>query len=158
MAYSRLIGLAAVGLALAACGGSETGSSSAGATGGGGGAGAASGTGGHGGTGEGGGSGGGPPATAPDAPVLSFVMPMLDVLHVEWVPQPECDQIEAERKDPMHDYAVAFTVAGSKKAYMDSDATEDMEYTYRLRCKVGEVYSGYSNEMSGNPTDEESEH
>jgi hypothetical protein len=153
MAYSRQIGLAAVGLALAACGGSETGSSSAGATGGGGGAGAASGTGGHGGAGE----GGGPEAMAPDAPVLSFVMPMLDVLHVEWVPQPECDQIEAERKDPMHDYAVAFTVAGSKKAYMDSGATEDMEYTYRLRCRVGEAYSGYSNEMSGNPTDEESE-
>ncbi|WP_438043926.1 hypothetical protein [Sorangium sp. So ce128] len=157
MAYSRLIGLAAVGLALAACGGSETESSSAGATGGGGGAGAASGTGGHGGTGEGGGSGGGPEATAPDAPVLSFVMPMLDVLHVEWVLQPECDEIEAERKDPMNDYAVTFTVAGSKKAYMDSEATEDMEYTYRLRCKVGEVYSGYSNELSGNPTDEEIE-
>lgn len=153
MAYSRLFGLAAVSLALAACGGSETGSSSDGATGGGGGAGAASGTGGHGGAGE----GGGPAATAPDAPVLSFVMPMLGVLHVEWMPQPECDQIEAERKDPTNDYAVAFTVAGSKKAYMDSEATEDMEYTYRLRCKVGDVYSGYSNEMSGNPTDEESE-
>ncbi|WP_437934487.1 hypothetical protein [Sorangium sp. So ce341] len=148
MAYSRLIGLAAVSLALAACGGSDTGSSSGGGTG------AADGTGGHGGTGE----GGGPAATAPDAPVLSFVMPMLGVVHVEWVPQPECDQIEAERKDPTHDYAVAFTVAGSKKSYMDSEATEDMEYTYRLRCKVGEVYSGYSNEMSANPTDEESEH
>ncbi|KYG09236.1 hypothetical protein BE21_19035 [Sorangium cellulosum] len=157
MACSRLIGLAAVSLALAACGGSDTGSSPAEGAGGGGGAGAADGTGGHGGTGEGGGSGGGPAATAPGAPVLSFVMPMLGVLHVEWVPQPECDQIEAERKDPTHDYAVAFTVAGSKKAYMDSEATEDMEYTYRLRCKVGEVYSGYSNEMSGNPTDEESE-
>ncbi|WP_437943805.1 hypothetical protein WMF27_03010 [Sorangium sp. So ce281] len=156
MAYSRLIGLAAVSIALAACGGSETESSHAHGTGGGGGAEAASGTGGHAGAGEGGGSGGGPAVTVPDAPVLSFVMPMLDVLHVEWVPQPECDQIEAERKDPMNDYAVAFTVAGSKKAYMDSDATEDMEYTYRLRCKVGEVYSGYSNEMSGNPTDEES--
>ncbi|WP_437966977.1 hypothetical protein WMF04_46745 [Sorangium sp. So ce260] len=153
MAYARLIGLAAVSIALAACGGSETESSPADGTGGGGGAGAASGTGGHGGAGE----GGGPAATAADAPVLSFVMPMLGVLHVEWVPQPECDQIEAERKDPMHDYAVAFTVAGSKKAYMDSEATEDMEYTYRLRCKVGEVYSGYSNEMSGNPTDEEGE-
>ncbi|WP_437681417.1 hypothetical protein [Sorangium sp. So ce131] len=151
MAYARLIGLAAVSLALAACGGSETGSSPAEGTGGGGGAGAASGTGGHGGTGE----GGGPAATAPDAPVLSFVMPMLGVVHVEWVPQPECDQIEAERKDPTHDYAVAFTVAGSKKAYMDSEATEDMEYTYRLRCKVGEVYSGYSNEMSANPAEEE---
>ncbi|WP_437926740.1 hypothetical protein WMF37_48360 [Sorangium sp. So ce291] len=157
MAYSRFIGLAAVSLALAACGGSETGSSSDGATGGGGGAGAASGAGGHGGAGEGGGSGGGPVATAPDAPVLSFVMPMLGVVHVEWVPQPECDQIEAERKDPTHDYAVAFTVAGEKKAYMDSEATEDMEYTYRLRCKVGEVYSGYSNEMSANPTDGEVE-
>ncbi|WP_437717046.1 hypothetical protein WMF45_11900 [Sorangium sp. So ce448] len=158
MAYSRLIGLAAVSLALAACGSSETGPSPVEGTGGGGGAGAAGGAGGHGGTGEGGGSGGGPAATAPGAPVLSFVMPMLDVLHVEWVPQPECDEIEAERKDPMNDYAVAFTVAGSKKAYMDSEATENMEYTYRLRCKVGDVYSGYSNEMSGNPTDEESGH
>ncbi|WP_437282255.1 hypothetical protein WME90_17290 [Sorangium sp. So ce375] len=154
MVYSRLIGLAAVSLALAACGDSETGPSPFEGTGGGGGAGAASGTGGHGGAGE----GGGPAATAPDAPVLSFVMPMLDVLHVEWVLQPECDEIEAERKDPMNDYAVAFTVAGSKKAYMDSEATENMEYTYRLRCKVGEAYSAYSNEMSGNPTAAESEH
>ncbi|WP_437979202.1 hypothetical protein WMF11_25150 [Sorangium sp. So ce295] len=155
MACSRFIGLAAVSLALAACGGSETGPSPVEGTGGDGGAGAASGTGGHGGTGEGGGSGGGPAATTPDAPVLSFVMPMLDVLHVEWVPQPECDEIEGERKDLMNDYAVAFTVAGSKKAYMDSEATENIKYTYRMRCKVGEVYSGYSNEMSGNPTDEE---
>ncbi|WP_437300416.1 multicopper oxidase domain-containing protein [Sorangium sp. So ce426] len=64
---------------------------------------------------------------------------MLDVLHVEWVRQPACDHIEAERKDPMHDDAVAFTVAGSKKAYMDSDATEDMEYTYRLRSNKDTV-------------------
>ncbi|MGK4008359.1 hypothetical protein WMF31_37445 [Sorangium sp. So ce1036] len=90
--------------------------------------------------------------------MLEFVMPMAGVLHVEWTPQEGCDQFEGERKDPMNDYAVAFTLAGTKNAYMDPEATEDMEYTYRLRCKVGEVYSAYSNEMSGNPTDEESSH
>ncbi|WP_438016692.1 hypothetical protein WMF18_38775 [Sorangium sp. So ce315] len=137
MAFSRLtrcIGVAACGVALVACGDPDAGGPPGGGAGGG---------------------GGGPAGALPDAPVLAFVMPMTGVLHVEWTPQDGCDAFEGERKDPMNDYAVAFTVAGTKKSYMDPEATEDMEYTYRLRCKVGEIYSEYSNEMSGNPTDEE---
>ncbi|WP_437593601.1 hypothetical protein [Sorangium sp. So ce1000] len=154
MAFSRLICLAVIGLALAACGDSEAGDTHGGTAGSGGGG--TEGSGGGGGT-EGIGGGGGSATAVPEAPVLEFVMPMSGVLHVEWTPQEGCDQFEGERKDPMHDYAVAFTLAGTKKAYMDPEASEDMEYTYRLRCKVGEVYSEYSNEMSGNPTDESAE-
>ncbi|WP_437287229.1 hypothetical protein [Sorangium sp. So ce406] len=155
MTFSRLICLAVLGLTVAACGDSEPGGSPGGGAGGSGEGGSAEASGGGGGAEAGGGGGGGTAAAAPEAPVLAFVMPMTGVLHVEWTPQEGCDAFEGERKDPMDDYAVAFTVAGTKKAYMDPEATEDMEYTYRLRCKVGEVYSAYSNEMSGNPTDEE---
>lgn len=85
-------------------------------------------------------------------PVLEMVMPMEGVLHVEWTEAGTCDQIEAERKDPMHPYAVAFTVPGTTTSHMDSGAGADMTYTYRLRCKLGETYSVYSNEESANPT------
>jgi hypothetical protein len=154
LAYLSVLGL---GLALAACGDSSTGDGSNGtgdtdsdggggtSTDGGGGKGGADGA-----AGEAG--GGGAAATAPLAPDLEMVMPMAGVLHVEWSTPEACDQIEAERKDPTHDYAVAFTVAGTKTSHMDPGAAEDMDYTYRLRCKVGQVNSDYSNEKSANPT------
>jgi hypothetical protein len=85
-------------------------------------------------------------------PVLDTVMPMIGVLHVEWSASTTCDTIEAERKDPTHAYAVAFSVSGTETSHMDSGASADMMYTYRLRCKMGETYSAYSNEKSANPT------
>jgi hypothetical protein len=97
------------------------------------------------------GSGGTAPVL-PAAPLLEMVMPMASVLHVEWSEPEPCDEIEAERMDPTHPYAVAFTVPGTKINHMDGKAFEDMMYTYRLRCKVGDLYSEYSNEKSANPT------
>lgn len=153
MAHSRFSYLAILGLALAACGDSSTGDGSGTAgtesssTGGG-----TGGAGGTGGTGGAGATGGGGAAAAPPAPVLEMVMPMAGVLHVEWSTSNACDEIEAERKDPTHEYAIAFTVPGTKINHMDAGAAEDMEYTYRVRCKVGNAYSDYSNEKSANPT------
>ncbi|MDC0684483.1 hypothetical protein [Sorangium atrum] len=155
MARSTFAYLAALGIAaaLAACGDSSTEDASSTTTAGAGGMGGMGGMDGAGGSTSATGGGGGETA-APEAPVLEMVMPMDGVLHVEWSTPAPCDEIEGERKDPMHEYEVAFTVAGTKTSRMDAGAFEDLEYTYRLRCKVGEVYSDYSNEMSGNPTEE----
>src|SRR5262249_54091179 len=65
------------------------------------------------------------------APTLDMVMPMLGVLHVEWTASMACDTIEAERKDPMNPYALAFSVAGTETSHMDSGASANMVYTYR---------------------------
>jgi hypothetical protein len=149
--------LAAACLTLLACGGSSgttTGDSAAtttAATTTAAGSGGAAGTGGAASTGGDGGSGGTAPVL-PAAPLLEMVMPMASVLHVEWSEPEPCDEIEAERMDPTHPYAVAFTVPGTKINHMDGKAFEDMMYTYRLRCKVGDLYSEYSNEKSANPT------
>lgn len=122
MLRARMACFAALVVALVACGGGEGG--------------------------EGGGS-----LSAPAAPVLVKVMPMAGVLHVEWTTSTTCDVIDAERKDDAHpEYAAAFEVTGDKTSHMDGDAGMDATYTYRVRCKVGSTYSGYSNELSANPT------
>jgi hypothetical protein len=151
----RPIAYALASITLLACGGGTSESSSTGTTAG---SSTSAGSGGGGGSGAGGGmstgagGAGGEALMLPAAPLLEMVMPMASVLHVEWSTPEPCDEIEAERKDPAHDYAVAFAVAGTKINHMDGEAFEDMEYTYRLRCKVGTLYSGYSNEKSANPT------
>lgn len=106
-----------------------------------------------GGSGSGGEGGSGGGASAPVTPQLEVVKPMAGVLHVEWSTTATCDFIEAERKDDQSPtYAAAFEVTGDKTSHMDGNAAADMTYTYRLRCKVGSKLSGYSNEMSANPT------
>jgi len=109
-----------------------------------------SGSGGAGGSGTGGTGGA---AAAPAAPQLVTVKPMAGVLHVEWTTTTTCDFIEAERKDDQNPtFAHGFEVTGDKTSHMDGDAAMNMAYTYRLQCKVGSELSGYSNEMSANPT------
>ena len=73
-------------------------------------------------------------------------------LHVMWKNNGTgCDSVEGERKSDTEDYKVVFTVPGTVNNKMDSSATTDTTYTYRLRCKMGSDYSPYSNEMSKNP-------
>ncbi|MBS2012571.1 MAG: hypothetical protein JST00_06785 [Deltaproteobacteria bacterium] len=73
------------------------------------------------------------------------------------MPATKCDAIEGERKANMSDgtemekYKVLFSVAGDVDNKMDTAATENMKYTYRLRCKVGSTYSAYSAEVGENP-------
>ena len=93
------------------------------------------------------------PAASLKAPKLTMVMKMMGVLHAMWTNnQTDCDSIEMERKDDMTAYKVVFTLAGDLDNKMDSGASANMTYTYRLRCKKGADYSPYSNEMSANPT------
>jgi hypothetical protein len=92
------------------------------------------------------------------APKIGEVAKMMDALHVMWTNQDTtCESIEGERQATMADgsvmekYKVVFTVPGESDNKHDMTATEDMTYTYRLRCKKGDKYSAYSNEMGGNP-------
>lgn len=98
------------------------------------------------------------PSAAPEPPKIDQVVKMDVGLHVTWTnPAASCEAIEGERKAQMPDgsvheqYKVVFTVPGSADNKHDASATENMSYTYRLRCKSGSSYSSYSNEVSGNP-------
>jgi hypothetical protein len=91
---------------------------------------------------------------APEAPMLMEVEPMEGALHLMWMNmQNDCSSVEAERKMASGAYEPAFSVPGSIDNKMDAAATENMTYTYRLRCKKGSAFSAYSNELSGNPYD-----
>jgi hypothetical protein len=91
-----------------------------------------------------------------EAPMLMKVMPMQGALHLEWMNmQSDGDMVEAERKMPEAEFEQVFSVPGTVDNKMDAQATHNMVYTYRLRCKKGDAYSDYSNELSANPTDPE---
>ena len=88
------------------------------------------------------------------APMLMHVVPMDGALHVKWMNmQDDCDMVDAESKMEGMSYGKAFSVPGSVDNKMDAAATDDMTYTYRLRCMKGSEMSDYSNEMSANPHD-----
>lgn len=99
-----------------------------------------------------------PAAAALKAPTVTDIMKMMGALHVTWTNNDTtCDSVEGERQAQMSDgsvmekYKVVFTVPGEADNKHDTTATDNMKYTYRLRCKKGTVYSDYSNEMSANP-------
>jgi hypothetical protein len=86
------------------------------------------------------------------APMIMGVEPMAGALHITWMnQQSDCDSVVAERKMGTAAYAAAFTVPGDVDNKMDTSATDDMTYTYRLRCQKGSTFSAYSDEMSANP-------
>lgn len=85
-------------------------------------------------------------------PTITQVIPMAGGLHVIWKkPSTACDSVEGERKAPNSAYELAFVVPGAFDNKHDGKATGHTEYTYRLRCKRGDAYSEYSNEMTGKP-------
>lgn len=92
-----------------------------------------------------------------DAPEMLFVMKMAGALHAAWRNFVLCDAIEVERKAEggdggvVADYKVVFTLPGTATNRHDDEATENLKYTYRVRCQTDGAYSTYSNEMSGNP-------
>lgn len=90
---------------------------------------------------------------APSAPVLDEVAAMHGALHLYWTNvASDCDEIEGERMTPADDFAVFFTVPGTVDNEADDGATDPATtYTYRVRCKRGETYSEYSNELSASP-------
>ena len=106
-----------------------------------------------GGTGTTGGNDAGSSSSSLKAPAITQVVPMAGALHVTWTNnQTDCDTVEGESKMMgMGDYAAAFSVPGTVNNKMDTAATDNMTYMYRLRCKKGGAYSAYSNEMGANP-------
>jgi hypothetical protein len=94
------------------------------------------------------------PATL-EAPMLMEIVPMEGALHLTWMNmQKDCDSVEAERKmEHSTAYEAAFSVPGTADNKMDTAATDNMMYMYRMRCRKGSAYSSYSNEMSANPHD-----
>jgi hypothetical protein len=91
-------------------------------------------------------------APAPMAPTLVRVEPMMGALHVLWTNNdPTCESFEGERKTASVPYKVVFTVPGEADNKHDTTATANEDFTYRVRCKKGAMYSIYSNEMTGNP-------
>ncbi len=89
------------------------------------------------------------------APVLDRVDPMHGALHLYWTNvSGGCDTVEGERKvGATSAFAPLFTVPGTVDNKADDAATDPMvSYTYRLRCKKGDVYSAYSNERSASPS------
>jgi hypothetical protein len=103
------------------------------------------------GTGTMGGQTGGGATIVPEVPILESVLPVGKVLRVQWKTTSECEAIEGERRTPSVTYAVVFNVPGTDTDYVDEEANSDEEYTYRIRCQIGDVYSEYSNQVSGNP-------
>lgn len=86
------------------------------------------------------------------APTVTAVNKMMGFLHVQWKNNSSsCDSVEGERKTDTEPYKVVFTVPGTVDNKMETTASMDMTYTYRLRCKMGAGYSMYSNEMGNNP-------
>jgi len=87
------------------------------------------------------------------SPTLNTLAKMAGGLHVMWKNgQKDCDNVEAERKGPADDFKVIFTVPGAADNKHDGvGLTAGSAYTYRLRCKKGDAYSAYSNEMTGTP-------
>lgn len=93
-----------------------------------------------------------PVAEAPKAPQLKQLMKMAGNLHVMWANVDDsCDSVVGERKTASTEYKVAFTVPGTVDNKHDSGAAGTETFTYRLRCKKGDTFSDYSNEMSGSP-------
>jgi len=90
-------------------------------------------------------------STALLAPELKGIM-VMNGLHLTWANRTtDCDSNEGERKTDGTDFAPLFSTPGSVATYLDGTADQGMTYTYRIRCKRGSEYSGYSNELSGNP-------
>src|SRR4051812_28552640 len=100
-------------------------------------------------------AGGGAGCSAADpgleAPRLLAAEKMVGALHVSWVNPPVgCDVIEIERRSAgsdghtAADFAVLYTVPGPADNKHDATATDDLTYTYRLRCQKTGRYSGYS--------------
>lgn len=93
------------------------------------------------------------------APKIDEVNKMMGTLHVIWTNQETtCESVVGERKAEMSDgtvheqYKEVFTVPGEADNKHETTATETtMKYTYRLRCKKGDAFSEYSNELGGTP-------
>lgn len=88
-----------------------------------------------------------------EAPIFDTLKPNASkTLTVGWTNvQKDCDGVEAWRKDALDPYVVVFTAPGTASSQDDPGATQNINYTYKLRCKKGSSYSPFSYELSANP-------
>lgn len=89
--------------------------------------------------------------TKPTTPEWVSIEPMAGGLHLVWTKHTDCDSVAVDRKTDADPYETIASVDCEADNKHDADATEDMDYTYRLRAKKGEVYSGYSEEKTAHP-------
>jgi hypothetical protein len=96
--------------------------------------------------------------TSLKAPYLDTVAAMHGALHVFWTNETlNCDAIEIERSTPKEEYQVIAAVESDVEDLADDDATDpSILYSYRLRCRKGDLYSPYSNEDARSPKAEDS--
>lgn len=93
-----------------------------------------------------------PATAAPKAPTMDGIMKMHGALHVSWTnEEPSCTAVELERKTGTVAWKVVYKLPGEADNKHDASATDATMYTYRVRCKKGEVYSPYSGEKSATP-------
>ena len=86
------------------------------------------------------------------APMMESVQKMGGALMVAWMNMDAgCSAIEGERKDGAGAFVLSFSLPGDAESKHDTAASGDMTYVYRLRCKKGNSYSPYSDEMGMNP-------
>ena len=91
--------------------------------------------------------------TSLQAPYLDTVAAMHGALHLFWTNETlNCDAIEIERSTPKQAYEVIASVESDVEDLADDDATDpSVRYSYRLRCRKGDLYSPYSNEDARSP-------
>ena len=93
-----------------------------------------------------------PSESEPHTPVLVGIEQADGALRVRWhTLLANCAVVEAERRHGSEAFVSAFTAPGFASSKVDENATGDADYIYRLRCRKGDSYSLYSDEMSGNP-------
>jgi hypothetical protein len=92
------------------------------------------------------------------APYLDTVAAMHGALHVFWTNETlNCDAIEVERSTADQPYEVIAAVESDVEDLADDDATDpSILYSYRLRCRKGDLYSPYSNEDARSPKADDS--
>ncbi len=91
-------------------------------------------------------------SAGPQAPMMKTVEKMDGALMVNWMNmETGCSAVDGERKLGAEAFTAVFSVPGEVDNKHDATATSDATYTYRVRCKKGDKYSAWSDEMGMNP-------
>jgi hypothetical protein len=93
------------------------------------------------------------PATAPNTPAVTMVMPMSGALHVTWkLNDTGLTNVELWRKQGTGAYALAYTLPGSAIAQHDMQANATgTTYCYQVKTIRAGMESQLSNEKCGTP-------
>lgn len=91
-------------------------------------------------------------STTLQAPMMKSVEKMDGALMVTWMNMESgCTAVEGERMMGAEPFQQVFSVPGDVDNKHDTTATADVMHMYHVRCKKGEAYSAWSDEMGMNP-------